>query len=221
MQAACRITNIAEELLSPNMICYVNTHMYVKTPIKRLRSLSDSSSRITCFFNSLCIHTISMRRSNEIGRQIAEKRAQVCLLGLKELKKTWDVDNWVLKLFFQHIDNPTKERLQLEEKANTVTQQSHDVEGSSSHHNGGAGYATTTTSAQSALVPSERSTLLPQPDLSGFDWISVSQFFNSKEAENFSLYQLEPNLLGDERFVDFAFDPTIDTSLPVIDGSFI
>ena len=198
LQAAGRITNIAEELLSQNMIPYVNTHM------------------ITCFFNSLCIHTISMRRSNEIGRQIAEKRAQICLLGLKELKKTWDVNNWVLKLFFQHIDNPTKRRLQPEDSADIVTQQTDNNDGLNTHLDGGESYAIT--GAQSVL-PSEHSTLA-QLDLTGIDWRCISQFFNSKEAENFSLYQLEPNLLGDDR-MDFAFDAGFDTSLPDINGSFV
>ena len=198
LQAACRITSIAEELLSQNMICHVNTHM------------------ITCFFNSLCIHTISMRRSNDIGRQIAEKRAQVCLLGLKELKKTWDVDNWVLKLFFQHIDNPTKKRLQLEDSADTVTHPSHDVESSGSQQNRGESLAT---SSMQSTLPNEHYAS-PQPDLSGFDWTSISHFFNSKEAENFSLYQLEPNFLGDERD-DFTFDPTINVSLPESNDSFL
>ena len=157
-----------------------------------------------------------MRKSNEIGRQIAEKRAQICLLGLKELKKTWDVNNWVLKLFFQHIDNPTKKRLQPEENADSVMQQYHDVESLGTYHNSGESYVTT--SAQSTM-PSERSTI-PQPDPSGFDWSSISHFFNSVEAENFSLYQLEPNLLGDGR-IDFTFDPTPGASLTDMNGSFI
>ena len=152
LQAACRITNIAEELLSQDMISYVNTDM------------------ITCFFNSLCIHTISTRRSHGIGQRIAEKRAQICLLGLKELNKTWDMDVWVLELFSQHVDHPTKKRLQLEQDADTVMQQNQDDQNLSTHRNGAGSCATT--SAQSAL-PNQRS-ILPQPDLTGFDWTSIS-----------------------------------------------
>jgi hypothetical protein len=44
---------------------------------------------------------------------LAEYRAQLCLLGLRELQKTWDVTNWVLQLFLQFLDQSTAKRLQL------------------------------------------------------------------------------------------------------------
>lgn len=35
----------------------------------------------------------------------------MCLLGLKELQKSWDVNNWVLQLFFQYLDESIRSRL--------------------------------------------------------------------------------------------------------------
>jgi hypothetical protein len=42
---------------------------------------------------------------------LAEYRAQICLLGLKELQKSWDISDWVLQLFFRILDESTAKKL--------------------------------------------------------------------------------------------------------------
>ncbi|KAF2440118.1 hypothetical protein P171DRAFT_457825 [Karstenula rhodostoma CBS 690.94] len=66
---------------------------------------------ITNLFNTLCIHVAHLRRSNGITQTIAENRAKLCLLGLQELQRTWEVANWVLQHFFQYLDRTTAARL--------------------------------------------------------------------------------------------------------------
>lgn len=69
---------------------------------------------ITNLFNTLCIYVAHLRRTTGINRTIAEHRAKLCLLGLQELQRTWEVTNWVLQLFFQYLDRSTAARLAME-----------------------------------------------------------------------------------------------------------
>ncbi|CAK7231261.1 hypothetical protein SBRCBS47491_007871 [Sporothrix bragantina] len=107
---------------------------------------------ITNLFNTLCMHTIHLRRlahgirggeaanddkkmatkkddTNVAALTIAEHRAKVCLLGLQELQRTWDVRNWILQLFFQYLDRATAARLSVDDKSltgvNTANTNSH------------------------------------------------------------------------------------------------
>lgn len=57
------------------------------------------------------MHTISLQRSKDTTRRLAENRAQMCLIGLKEMQKYWEVNNLVLELFFQYIDESTARSL--------------------------------------------------------------------------------------------------------------
>lgn len=75
---------------------------------------------ITNLFNVLCIHTLHLRRSDGTAKTVAEHRAKLCLLGLQELQKTWEVTNWVLQLFFQYLDRATASRLQVQENDHLV-----------------------------------------------------------------------------------------------------
>lgn len=70
---------------------------------------------ITNLFNTLCVHTVHLRRSEGTTKTVAEHRAKLCLLGLKELQKTWEVTNWVLQLFFSYLDRTTAERLRVQQ----------------------------------------------------------------------------------------------------------
>jgi hypothetical protein len=45
-------------------------------------------------------------------KKLAEHRAQICLLGLKEIQKYWKINNTVLDLFFRYLDESTVQRLQ-------------------------------------------------------------------------------------------------------------
>ena len=95
LQAAARNSRIIEDMLPDGNLRHLQIHC------------------ITNLFNTLCIHALNLRRSEGTARAIAEHRAKLCLMGLQELQKTWEVTNWVLQLFFQYLDRSTAARLQL------------------------------------------------------------------------------------------------------------
>ncbi|KAL4945258.1 hypothetical protein BDV06DRAFT_231422 [Aspergillus oleicola] len=95
LDAATKSTRIMEDMLSHRLIQHAPTHL------------------ITHAFSTLCIHTIHHRRSSGTMRTLAEHRARLCLLSLEELQKSWDLENWVLHLFFKGLDDRTAESLGL------------------------------------------------------------------------------------------------------------
>lgn len=97
LQAAARNSRIVEDMLPSGNIGHAQMHV------------------ITNLFNTLCIHVAHLRNSTGINRTLAEHRAKLCLLGLQELQKTWEVTNWVLQMFFQYLDRSTAARLEMEE----------------------------------------------------------------------------------------------------------
>lgn len=66
---------------------------------------------ITSLFAALCIHAINLKTADGVGRRLAEHRAQICLLGLKEVQKFWRINNTVLDLFLQYLDESIAKRL--------------------------------------------------------------------------------------------------------------
>ncbi|KAF2093361.1 hypothetical protein NA57DRAFT_48207 [Rhizodiscina lignyota] len=98
LQAAIRNSRIIEDMLPEGKLRHAQIHV------------------ITNLFNTLCIHTISLRRSSGPARAIAEHRAKLCLLGLQELQKTWEVKNGVLQLFFQYLDRSTAAQLRMQDE---------------------------------------------------------------------------------------------------------
>lgn len=66
---------------------------------------------ITSLFAALCIHAINLKTAEGVGRRLAEHRAQICLLGLKEVQKFWRINNTVLDLFLQYLDESIARRL--------------------------------------------------------------------------------------------------------------
>lgn len=66
---------------------------------------------ITSLFAALCIHAINLKTADGVGRRLAEHRAQICLLGLKEVQKFWRINNTVLDLFLQYLDESIARRL--------------------------------------------------------------------------------------------------------------
>jgi hypothetical protein len=93
LQAAARNSRLVEDLLPGGVLRHAQVHV------------------ITNLFNTLCIHTIHLRRAEGTAITIAEHRAKICLLGLQELQQTWEVRNWILQLFFQYLDRSTAARL--------------------------------------------------------------------------------------------------------------
>ncbi|KAJ4299647.1 hypothetical protein N0V90_004893 [Kalmusia sp. IMI 367209] len=96
LQAAARNSRIVEDMLSEGIMGHAQIHV------------------ITNLFNTLCIHVAHLRKSSGVTQTIAEHRAKLCLLGLQELQRTWEVTNWVLQLFFQYLDRTTATRLAME-----------------------------------------------------------------------------------------------------------
>jgi hypothetical protein len=96
LQAAARNSRIVEDILPSGSIGHAQIHV------------------ITNLFNTLCIHVAHLRRSTGVNRTLAEHRAKLCLMGLQELQKTWEVTNWVLQLFFRYLDRSTAARLAME-----------------------------------------------------------------------------------------------------------
>lgn len=96
LQAAARNSRIVEDMLPYGNVGHAQIHV------------------ITNLFNTLCIHVAHLRRSNGVNRTLAEHRAKLCLMGLQELQKTWEVTNWVLQLFFRYLDRSTAARLAME-----------------------------------------------------------------------------------------------------------
>lgn len=70
---------------------------------------------ITSLFAALCIHAINLKTADGVSRRLAENRAQICLLGLKEVQKSWRINNTVLDLFLQYLDESIASRLGGEE----------------------------------------------------------------------------------------------------------
>ncbi|KAL4888910.1 Zn(II)2Cys6 transcription factor [Aspergillus ambiguus] len=95
LEAATKSTRIIEDMLSHNLVQHGPTHL------------------ITHAFSTLCIHTIHCRRTTGTTRKLAEHRARLSLLGLQELQKSWDLENWVLDLFFRCLDDGTARTLRL------------------------------------------------------------------------------------------------------------
>ncbi|KAG5920957.1 hypothetical protein E4U42_006021 [Claviceps africana] len=91
--AACRISRIAEDMSTHGTLRYGQMHL------------------ITSLFAALCIHVISIRRGMGVSRRIAEHRAQMSLLCLKEIQKYWRINNNVLDLFLRYLDRSIADRL--------------------------------------------------------------------------------------------------------------
>ncbi|KAK1145544.1 hypothetical protein N8T08_004102 [Aspergillus melleus] len=110
LNAATKTTRIIEDMLSYNLVQHGATHL------------------ITHSFSALCIQTIHCRRTTGTARKLAEHRARLCLLGLQELQKTWDLENWVLDLFFRCLDDCTARTLRLTDIINPPAQPTQTTE---------------------------------------------------------------------------------------------
>ncbi|KAG6006544.1 hypothetical protein E4U21_006998, partial [Claviceps maximensis] len=114
--AACRISRIAEDMSTQGTLRYSQMHL------------------ITSLFAALCIHVISIRRGMGVSRRIAEHRAQMSLLCLKEIQKYWRINNNVLDLFLRYLDRSIADRLHdaqedgVQTTASTATTCKHDPE---------------------------------------------------------------------------------------------
>lgn len=54
---------------------------------------------------------VDIRQSTGIRKKLAEHRARLCLLGLKEIQRYWKINNNVLDLFFTYMDDAMAQKL--------------------------------------------------------------------------------------------------------------
>ncbi|KAF9880852.1 hypothetical protein CkaCkLH20_01894 [Colletotrichum karsti] len=171
LQAAARNSSIMEDMLLEGNLRHGQIHV------------------ITNLFNTLCIHTVSLRASVGTGRAILEHRAKLCLLGLQELQKTWEGRNWVLQLFFQYLDRSTAARLRMQDDSNELSD--------TQRHPAAAVSDSRPDSVDDMCRSSQR---LPQPlNADGLDTLLVSDTpwsWSTEEANQFLFSQIEK---------DFAF----------------
>jgi hypothetical protein len=170
LRAACNSTRIIEDMLSQNSMRYAQIHL------------------ITSLFSALCIHTTHLRQSNGFNRKLAEQRAQVCILGLKELQKSWDVNNWVLQLFFQFLDEPTANKLHISE----FEESSSAMDSLTSRQNGTEAGRIPYRNDLVTPAPSQPEDMDTEPSVQGVDDFGLKMSGAMGEAYNMPFYSIQP-----------------------------
>ncbi|KAH6972332.1 cutinase transcription factor 1 alpha [Ilyonectria sp. MPI-CAGE-AT-0026] len=188
LQAAARNSRIIEDMLLEGNMCHAQIHV------------------ITNVFNTLCIHTVSLRESQGSRRSIAEYRAKLCLLGLQELQKTWEVRNWILQLFFQYLDRSIAARLQL-----------HSDIGAENEN------AERTSFQRIQTAPGSPSQNVPLNDMDGIDTLLESDApwsWSTQEASQFLYSQIENNFaFGEGGVLDWNAADAFGSTLPPLGNS--
>ncbi|KAH6973951.1 cutinase transcription factor 1 alpha [Ilyonectria destructans] len=170
-QAAARNTTIIENMIANSTLRHAQIHV------------------ITNIFNTLCIHTLALRNSEGTQRYLVEHRAKLCLLGLRELQKTWEVKNWILQLFFQYLDQSTAARLEIGEETgepDAAPRQTSDSRGATANVEGG-------------FLEEMHNTTLHGTDLSpGFEmpWLR-----STEDVGQFLYSQIENRFVNSDRIV--------------------
>lgn len=193
LQAAARNSRIFEDMLPEGNLRHSQLHV------------------ITNLFNTLCIHTISLRRADGAARAIAEHRAKICLLGLQEMQKTWEVRNWVLQLFFQYLDRSTAASLQVQDDSGNSKATENDRVGPpvlsrrGSFSQGGQQVGAV---AQPGQTPGDAATW-------GTDWS-----WSTEEQNQFLFSQIENSFaFGEGGVFDWTAEETFSSVLQDITGS--
>lgn len=103
--AANEITRVMEDILSTSVVQLCQIHTWVHCLYSCLRLNPELTQfRIPSLFNSLSMHVYTLCTSGPVGRELAENRARICMLGLACLQESWPVSGWILKLFVDIID---------------------------------------------------------------------------------------------------------------------
>lgn len=185
-QAAARNTTIVENMIANSTLHHAQIHT------------------ITNIFNTLCIHTLALRNSEGTQRYLLEHRAKLCLLGLRELQKTWEVKNWILQLFFQYLDQSTAARLEIGEETgepDAAPRQTSNSRGATANVEGG-------------FLEEVHNTTLHNTDLSpGFEmpWLR-----STEDVGQFLYSQIENKFVNNEGgALDWYIADLINTALPV------
>ncbi|UPL02778.1 hypothetical protein LCI18_013712 [Fusarium solani-melongenae] len=185
-QAAARNTTIIENMISNATLRHAQIHV------------------ITNIFNTLCIHTLALRNSKGTQRYLVEHRAKLCLLGLRELQKTWEVKNWILQLFFQYLDQPTAARLEISEETgepDAPPRPTPDSRGITANVEGG-------------FLEEMQNTTLHNTDLS--PGLEIPWLRSTEDVGQFLYSQIENRFVnGEGGAIDWYMADSFDTVLPV------
>ncbi|KAK6217293.1 cutinase transcription factor 1 alpha [Colletotrichum tabaci] len=188
LRAAARNSRIIEDMLLEGNLRHGQIHV------------------ITNLFNTLCIHTVNLRTSKGAERAIIEHRAKLCLLGLQELQKTWEVRMWVLQLFFQYLDRSTAARLRMQDDNGLIPGTEKDNE---SYH----APARAETNGQGPLARSSET-----DESGGLDTLLASETpwsWSTEEANQFLFTQIENDFaFGEGGMLDWNPD-TSNSVFPV------
>ncbi|KAI3572725.1 cutinase transcription factor 1 alpha [Fusarium oxysporum f. sp. albedinis] len=184
-QAAARNTAIIENMIANSTLRHAQIHV------------------ITNIFNTLCIHTLALRNSEGTQRYLVEHRAKLCLLGLRELQKTWEVKNWILQLFFQYLDQSTAARLEIGDEtceSDVAPRQASESRGATSNVEGG-------------FLEGLQNTTLHGTDISpdfGMPWLR-----STEDVGQFLYSQIENRFVNSEGgAIDWFMADSLDTALP-------
>ncbi|KZL74672.1 cutinase transcription factor 1 alpha [Colletotrichum tofieldiae] len=189
LQAAARNSRIIEDMLLEGTLRHGQIHV------------------ITNLFNTLCIHTVNLRASKGAGRSIIEHRAKICLLGLQELQKTWEVRMWVLQLFFQYLDRTTAARLRMQDDAGTISGMERYQEGNRTSSNQEIAVSVPLEGSLEANAPYGLDTLLASE--TPWSW-------STEEANQFLFTQIENDFAFGEGGVINWNPDALTSALPMI-----
>ena len=64
---------------------------------------------VPTIFAALSIHVVAIRKCNHLGRELADQRARLCMLGLSELQLYWPVGGWISKLFIAVLEKLSRQ----------------------------------------------------------------------------------------------------------------
>jgi hypothetical protein len=185
-QAAARNTAIVENMIANSTLQHAQIHV------------------ITNIFNTLCIHTLALRNSEGTQRYLVEHRAKLCLLGLRELQKTWEIKNWILQLFFQYLDQSTAARLEIGEETgetDAAPRQPSDSQGA-------------TANAEGSFLEEIHNTILHDTDLS--PGLEMPWLRSTEDVGHFLYSQIENRFVnGEGGAIDWYMADLFNTSLPV------
>jgi hypothetical protein len=186
----------------------VATGLYVSERIKVddtcYLSMSLDREKYTAAVTVACIHTLALRNSEGTQRYLVEHRAKLCLLGLRELQRTWEVKNWILQLFSQYLDQSTAARLEIGEETGEP-----DAAPRQTSNSRGA-----TANVEGDSLEDVHNTTLHSTDLSpGFEmpWLR-----STEDVGQFLYSQIENKFVNDEGgALDWYMADLINTALPV------
>ncbi|KFX91423.1 hypothetical protein V490_05907 [Pseudogymnoascus sp. VKM F-3557] len=95
--SANRITRIVDDLLTTETLRY---GQFILVP---------------CIFGALTMHTIMISNGSLMQRRLTNNRAQLCVLGLSQVRNSWPCSDWVYRLFVSLLEKLNARPSQIQE----------------------------------------------------------------------------------------------------------